>query len=105
MADFHQSGVITSLHRLGEPDLARLERELVRYGRERPVALVLPSLYAEIHGPALKQIVEELSQVPYLRQCVVSLSGEADQNQFREMREIFDVVRTSDDSPQTVIWH
>jgi glucosyl-3-phosphoglycerate synthase len=105
MADFHQSGVITSLHRLGEPDLARLERELVRYGRERPVALVLPSLYAEIHGPALKQIVEELSRVPYLRQCVVSLSGEADQNQFREMREIFDVVRTSDDSPPTVIWN
>ena len=105
MADFHQTGVITSLHRLGEPDLMRLERELVRYGRERPVALVLPSLYAEIHGPALKQIVEELSQVPYLRQCVVSLSGEADQNQFREMREIFDVVRTSDDSPPTVIWN
>ena len=105
MADFHQTGVITSLHRLGEPDLIRLERELVRYGRERPVALVLPSLYAEIHGPALKQIVEELSQVPYLRQCVVSLSGEADQNQFREMREIFDVVRTSDDSAPTVIWN
>ncbi len=105
MADFHQTGVITSLHRLGEPDLMRLERELVLYGRERPVALVLPSLYAEIHGPALKQIVEELSQVPYLRQCVVSLSGEADQNQFREMREIFDVVRTSDESRPTVIWN
>ena len=64
MADFHQTGVITSLHRLGEPDLGRLEAELLRYGQERPVALVLPSLYAEIHGPALKQIVEELSQVP-----------------------------------------
>ena len=44
MADFHQTGVITSLHRLGEPDLARLEHELVRYSAERPVALVLPSL-------------------------------------------------------------
>jgi glucosyl-3-phosphoglycerate synthase len=82
MADFHQTGVITSLHRLGEPDLARLENELVQYGRERPVALVLPSLYDEIRGPALKQIVEELAQVPYLRQCVVSLSGEADLDQF-----------------------
>ena len=60
MADFHQTGVITSLHRLGEPNLPRLESELVRYGKERPIALVLPSLYAEIHGPALKQIVEEL---------------------------------------------
>ena len=105
MSDFHQTGVITSLHRLGEPDLARLERELVRYSQERPVALVLPSLYAEIHGPALKQIVEELSQVPYLRQCVVSLSGEADVDQFREMRDLFDVVRTSDRLASTVIWN
>lgn len=83
MADFHQTGVITSLHRLGEPDLDRLEGELVRYVRERPVALVLPSLHAEIHGPALKQIVEELARVPYLRQVVVSLSGEADLAQFQ----------------------
>jgi glucosyl-3-phosphoglycerate synthase len=105
MSDFHQTGVITSLHRLGEPDLARLESELVRYGQERPVALVLPSLYAEIHGPALKQIVEELSQVPYLRQCVVSLSGEADAEQFAEMRALFDVVRANDGSGPTVIWN
>lgn len=105
MSDFHQTGVITSLHRLGEPNLARLESELVRYGEERPVALVLPSLYAEIHGPALKQIVEELSQVPYLRQCVVSLSGAANLAQFREMRELFEVVRASDGSGPTVIWN
>lgn len=105
MADFHQTGVITSLHRLGEPNLARLEKELVRYGKERPVALVLPSLYAEIHGPALKQIVEELSQVPYLSQCVVSLSGAANIAQFREMRELFEVVRASDGSGPTVIWN
>ncbi|HIF91975.1 MAG: hypothetical protein ABGX04_04120 [Myxococcales bacterium] len=105
MADFHQSGVITSLHRLGEVDLPRLERELVRYGRERPVALVLPSLYAEIHGPALKQIVEELSLVPYLSQCVVSLSGEADTNQFQEMRDLFERVRASDGAKPTVIWN
>lgn len=105
MADFHQTGVITSLHRLGEPDLARLEHELVRYSAERPVALVLPSLYDEIHGPALKRIVEELSRVPYLRQCVVSLSGAADVSQYREMRALFDAVRTSDGGRPTVVWN
>jgi glucosyl-3-phosphoglycerate synthase len=105
MSDFHQTGVITTLHRLAEPDLARLERELVRYSEERPVALVLPSLYSEIHGPALKRIVEELSRVPYLRQCVVSLSGEADRANFQEMREIFGSVRCTDGSGVTVIWN
>ena len=75
MADFHQTGVISTLHRLGEPNLQRLERELLDYSAQRPIALVLPSLYSEIQGPALKRIVDELSRVPYLAQCVVSLSG------------------------------
>ncbi|MBW2425291.1 MAG: glycosyl transferase [Deltaproteobacteria bacterium] len=105
MADFHQTGVITSLHRLAEPDLDRLEGELVRYAEERPIALVLPSLYAEIHGPALKRIVEELSRVPYLRQCVVSLSGQAGPREYDEMRRLFDSVRCTDGSGVTLIWN
>lgn len=105
MADFHQTGVITSLHRLGEPDLARLERDLVAFGEERPIALVLPSLYSEIRGPALKRIVGELSQVPYLTQCVLSLSGDADRSQFEEMRGLFEAVRCRDGQPATVIWN
>ena len=105
MADFHQTGVITSLHRLGKPDLARLESELLRYSSERPIALVLPSLYSELHGPALKRIVDELSGVPYLTQCVLSLSGEATFHEFQEMRGLMDRVRSLDGQPATVIWN
>jgi len=105
MADFHQTGVITSLHRLGEPDLARLESDLVRYSEERPIALVLPCLYSEIKGPALKGIVEELAQVPYLRQCVLSLSGPADIDQYRDMRDLLQNIRCSDGSGVTVLWN
>lgn len=105
MADFHQTGVITSLHRLGEPDLSRLEAGLVRCSDERPIALVLPSLHSEIHGPALKRIVDELSRVPYLAQCVVSLSGPADRAQYREMIELFDRVHCRGGGGPTVIWN
>ncbi len=105
MADFHQTGVITSLHRLGKPNLARLESDLLRYSTERPVALVLPSLYSEIHGPALKRIVDELSRVPYLAQCVLSLSGPADAHQYREMRALMDRVRSTNGEPPMVIWN
>lgn len=105
MADFHQTGVITSLHRLGKPDLPRLERELMHYAEERPIALVLPSLYSEIHGPALKRIVEELIQVPYLTQCVLSLSGPAGPAEYREFRELVEPIRSMDDEPATVIWN
>ncbi len=105
MADFHQTGVITSLHRLGKPDLPRLERELMHYAEERPIALVLPSLYSEINGPALKRIVEELIHVPYLTQCVLSLSGPAGPAEYRKFRELVEPIRSIDDESATVIWN
>lgn len=105
MADFHQSGVISTLHRLGTPDISRLESELLTYSKRRPVALVLPSLFSEIHGPALKEIVEVLATVPYLGQVVLSLSGKADRDEFEQMRALFDPVRCVDGSPVTVIWN
>ena len=105
MSDFHQTGVITSLHRLGRSDLPRLESELLEFSDERPIALVLPSLFSKTQGPALKGIIEELARVPYLRQCVVSLSGRADLEQFRQMREIFRSVPCLDDRGPTVIWN
>ena len=94
MADFHQTGVISTLHRLGTSDLDRLEREILSYSDDRPVALVLPSLYTELRGPALKGIVEQLQKVPYLRQVVVSLSGAATREQYDEMCSLFQDVRT-----------
>ena len=104
MADFHQSGVITTLHRLGDPDLGRLEDELLEYSRARPIALVLPCLHAELRGPALKGIVEELHRVPYLREVVVSLSGPADRSQFDEMRGLFRDVPCLGAGEPTVVW-
>ncbi len=105
MADFHQTGVISTLHRLGTPDLGRLERELVSFSDDRPIALVLPSLYTELRGPALKGIVEQLQHVPYLRQVVVSLSGAATREQYDEMRALFRDVPTLDGAPPMLVWN
>ncbi len=105
MADFHQTGVISTLHRLGGPDVTRLERELASYASQRPIALVLPTLFSEIRGPALKEIVEVLARVPYLGQVVVSLSGDADIDEYHQMRSLFDPVRCIDGSPTTIVWN
>jgi glucosyl-3-phosphoglycerate synthase len=88
MSDFFQTGVVATLHRLGKPDAERLEKELVPLSYERPVALVLPSLYSELEGPALDHIVGELVEVPYLHEIVVSLDR-ADTRQFERAREFF----------------
>ncbi|MCS7157828.1 MAG: glycosyl transferase [Blastocatellia bacterium] len=87
MADFHQTGVIATLHRLVPGGLERLERELVTYAEQRPIALVLPALYSEFEGPAMPRIIEELRQVPYLRQIVVTMS-QATPEQYARARQM-----------------
>ncbi len=105
VADFHQTGVITTLHRLGEPDLARLERELRRFAETRPIALVLPCLHSELRGDALKGIIDQLKGVDYLKQVVVSVSGTERRDEYLEMRAAFEGVRTLDGQPATLIWN
>jgi len=56
VADFHQGGAISTLHRLGRGDLGRLERELEQHARARPIALVLPCLYSELRDAGLREL-------------------------------------------------
>jgi glucosyl-3-phosphoglycerate synthase len=91
MADFYQTGVVATFHRLGREDPAKIEAELSWYAEERPIALVLPSLYAELEGDALKGIVRELSEAKYIREIVVTL-GPASQEEFTKAQEFFSVL-------------
>ncbi len=105
MADFHQTGVITTLHRLGNQPVELLEKELMAHAQTRPIALVLPCLYQELHGPALGGIIETLESIPYLRQVVVSVDGTDDRADFDRLRRAFDGVRTDRDEPATFLWN
>jgi glucosyl-3-phosphoglycerate synthase len=91
MADFHQTGVVATFHRLGRVDLEKIEAELTWYTAERPIALVLPSLYSELEGDALKGILRELREVKYIREIVVTL-GPASEKEFRYAKEFFSVL-------------
>lgn len=88
MSDFYQNGVVTVLHRLGHSNIDQLEQELERYAKTTPIALVLPSLYAELERPALKTIVETLSGVRYINEIVVSLDH-ASALEFRLAKQFF----------------
>ncbi len=44
MGDFYQTGVITTLHRLGTPKISNIENKLQQYSTVRPLSLVLPSI-------------------------------------------------------------
>ncbi len=88
MADFYQTGVIATFHRFGNIDLKRMESELTEFSRHRPIALVLPSTHAELEAPAIKQIMKEIKEVPYLNEIVVTM-GRTNQKQFTKAKEFF----------------
>jgi len=91
MSDFYQTGIITTLHRLGKPSLERIEGELLHFSRSRPVALVLPALYSEFDGPAMPRIVEELAKVKYLCEIVLVLD-KASEKEFQRVRQFMSPV-------------
>ena len=86
MADFYQTDLIITLHRLGNPGLERLESELKEYSRQRPIALVLPALVTEFQGEAIKGIVAELKKVRYINEIILTL-GRASDKEFSYVRE------------------
>lgn len=100
MSDFYQTGVVATFHRLGRINIEKIEAELSWYAHERPIALVLPSLYSELEGEALKGIVRELKEVKYISEIVVTL-GPATEEEFRHAKEFFSAL------PQkvSIIWN
>ena len=99
MADFYQTGSVTTLHRMNPNGLSRLEGDLERFRPAMPIALVLPALYSEFETPAMQGIVRELSQVRYLQRIVVAL-GRADREQYGRAQQFFNDFHV----PATVIW-
>jgi glucosyl-3-phosphoglycerate synthase len=100
MADFHQTGVIATFHKLGDSKLEKIEAELTWYSQERPIALVLPSLFSELQGEALEGIISELKKIQYLKEVIVTL-GPCSRKEFDHAKKFFSVL------PQTtrIIWN
>ena len=81
MGDFSQNGWVTTLHNFKTRSTDELEKDLELFSGYRPMELILPSLYSELEGPALKHIVEQISQVKYLSHVVIGLDR-ADRDQY-----------------------
>lgn len=88
MSDFYQNGVITNFHNLTQRPVEEIEKELCGFARQRPMSLILPSLFSELQGEALPNIMTHLQQVPYLSEIVIGLDR-ADESQFDHARQFF----------------
>ena len=89
MADFYQNGSVTTLHNLGQRSYEDMEKELISFNKTRPLGLLLPSLFSELEGPALANIIDKIAQVPYLSEVVIGLDR-ADEAQYRYALTFFD---------------
>ncbi|WP_320821984.1 glycosyl transferase [Reinekea sp.] len=100
MGDFHQNGIVTTLHNLADRATEDLEYELLHFSRFRPMGLILPSLFSELEGEALPNIIHHLKEVPYLSEIVIGLDR-ADRDQYLHTERFFA------DLPQhhRVLWH
>jgi glucosyl-3-phosphoglycerate synthase len=99
MANFHQAGLITTLHSLYEAFdrdvyLEELEQKLVDYAKHQNICLLLPCLYSELQNPqVLDPIINNISEVQYLHSVVVALGG-ANYDEFQEARKYFAKLQT-----------
>jgi glucosyl-3-phosphoglycerate synthase len=91
MGDFYQTESFSTLHRLNRNNVGQLEEQLLEFCETRPIALVLPCLYSELKGKALKQILKQLKEVRYLNEIVITL-GRANEREFRHAQEFFSVL-------------
>ena len=81
MGDFYQNGIITTLHNLSDRPVEDLEADLQQFSRERPMGLILPSLYSELEGEALPKIIDELKPASYLSHvCNMRDAGSTEQS-------------------------
>ena len=100
MSDFHQNGFITTFHNFRTKDLKLIESELNEFSKVRPMQLLLPSLYSELSGSALPDIIEKLKKVSYLKQITIGLDN-ANKKEFLHAKKFFSQL------PQKVriVWH
>ena len=91
MSDFFQNGQIVSLHRLTDRSLKEIETELENNAKKRQLALVLPSLFSELENSALPNIIEQLKDIRYINEIVITMIR-MNKSQFQTAQKFFSVL-------------
>ena len=100
MGDFSQNGIISSLHDFGTKSTKDIEKDLLKFSKERKMELILPSLYSELEGDALPKIVNEISKVNYLSHIIIGLD-KANRKQADKAHRFFKKLKT----PFSILWN
>ena len=88
MADFYQNGTVTTLHNLAQREPENMADELLAFSKSRSLGLILPSLFSELEGKALPDIISKIKDVKYLSEIVIGLDR-ADLAQYKHALSFF----------------
>jgi glucosyl-3-phosphoglycerate synthase len=92
MTDFYQDSHITTFHVLGNSmPLEGLEDIIRNFTPNRPIALIIPSLFSELEGEALPKIVEALKQADYIQRIIISMD-KATEDEFKFAQQFFSIL-------------
>ena len=76
------------MHNFSSRKTEELEAELIEFSKFRPITLILPSLFSELNGSALPNIIEEISKVKYIQNIVIGLDR-ANKDEFLKAKNFF----------------
>ena len=79
---------MTTLHNLAQRDPADMAEELLTFSKTRSLGLMLPSLFSELEGKALPDIINKIKDVKYLSEIVIGLDR-ADLEQYKHALSFF----------------
>ena len=100
MSDFSQNGIVSDLHDFGTKSTNDIEKDLLKFSKERKMELILPSLYSELEGTALPKIVNEISKTKYLSHIIIGLD-KANETQAKNAWKFFKKLKM----PFTILWN
>ena len=100
MGDFSQNGIVANLHDFSIRSTEEIEKDLLKFSKERKLELILPCLYSELEGDALPNIVNEISKTKYLNHVIIGLD-QANNAQAKKAWKFFKKLKT----PFSILWN
>ncbi|MCU0959093.1 MAG: glycosyl transferase [Pirellulaceae bacterium] len=100
MPDFHQQGMITTLHDLGTADRGQLEALVTASVAEYQMGLVLPVTAADMRATPFSEIITELRGADYIHTIAVVLGVAPDRQDYEDTKAIVDQLG----SKAAVLW-
>ena len=102
MPDFFQHARLPTLHHLADSDLATREAELASWSQTKPIALLLPALYAEFQKPALEGMLRQIAGVPYVSEVILTVNR-ATAAQIKTAKA--NIAKWLGDKPFSLLWN